>query len=408
MKKVTLIGIGMGNPDTLTQEGINALNASQVWIGASRMLQSVDGKGKITYNAYEQEKIYHYIASTSYESYAVLFSGDTGFYSGAAGVLEALKAGKEPEIPEEYEVKVVPGISTISYFSAALGIPWEDAHILSLHGRKCDYIRAVREHYKTFLLTDGKLSLIGKELIRAGLLSTEIYAGTSLSYPEEKIRKLTPLELSEMEDAPLTALFILNREYRKEYRLGIPDEEFIRGEVPMTKSEVRVISLSKLALKEGDILYDVGAGTGSLSVEAALLLEKGKVYAIEEMEEAALLIEKNREKFLLQNLHIIKGRAPECLKELPVPDAAFIGGSRGRLKEILEELLDKNPAITIVLNAVTLETLSEAIEAFRDLSFTDMEISQAAITRTRKAGRYHMLSAQNPVFIIKGKGGGKK
>lgn len=408
MKKVTLIGIGMGNPDTLTQEGINALKASQVWIGASRMLQSVDGKGKITYNAYEQEKIYHYIASTSYESYAVLFSGDTGFYSGAAGVLGALKAGKEPGIPEEYEVKVIPGISTISYFSAALGIPWEDAHILSLHGRKCDYIRAVREHYKTFLLTDGKLSLIGKELIRAGLLSTEIYAGTSLSYPEEKIRKLTPLELSEMEDAPLTALFILNREYRKEYRLGIPDEEFIRGEVPMTKSEVRVISLSKLALKEGDILYDVGAGTGSLSVEAALLLEKGKVYAIEEMEEAALLIEKNREKFLLQNLHIIRGRAPECLKELPVPDAAFIGGSRGRLKEILEELLDKNPAITVVLNAVTLETLSEAIEAFRDLSFTDTEISQAAITRTRKAGRYHMLSAQNPVFIIKGKGGGKK
>lgn len=405
MKKISLIGIGMGNADTLTMEGRKAIDTSQVLIGAARMLQSVELTDKVTYKAYEPTEIYRYIIETSYESYAVLFSGDTGFYSGAAKLMEIFNSPDKEQAEKQYEVKVVPGISSLSYLSARIGISWEDACIISLHGREGDYIRAVRENYKTFLLTEGKLSHIGKELIRAGLAEAEIYVGIALSYEEERILKLSPSQLSEMEAASLVSLFILNKNFRREYRLGISDEEFLRGEVPMTKSEVRLISIGKLSLKEEDILYDIGAGTGSLSVEAALLLKQGKVYAIEEKEEAVRLIHQNKEKFLINNLQVIKGSAPECLVDLPMPAAAFIGGSRGKLKEIAKKLLEMNPSITIVINAITLETLSEAIETFKELKFVDTEIVQAAITRTRKAGAYHMLSAQNPVFILKGRGG---
>jgi precorrin-6B C5,15-methyltransferase / cobalt-precorrin-6B C5,C15-methyltransferase len=400
MKKINLVGIGMGNPDTLTQEGIRAIENAQVFIGARRMLEAVSCGGREIFESYDPLEIKQFIETSVYERYTILFSGDTGFYSGAGKVTEALRE------KGEYEVKVIPGISTVSYFSALLGISWEDACILSLHGKSSDFTRAVRGHSKTFLLTDGRLSVIGKELMAAGLLELDIYAGTALSYAEEEVIKVTPAELAVMEDKPLTSLFIINNFYQKEYHLGIPDEEFIRGDIPMTKSEVRLLSISKLSLKDNDILYDIGAGTGSLSVEAALLLNNGWVYAVEEKEEGAELIERNRDKFSLKNLTVIKGSAPDCLEELPVPDAAFIGGSRGKLSNILEELLQRNPSIRLVLNAITLETLSEALEAFRKLEITDMEILQAAITKTRTAGPYHMLSAQNPVFIIKGRGKG--
>jgi precorrin-6B C5,15-methyltransferase / cobalt-precorrin-6B C5,C15-methyltransferase len=401
MKKINLVGIGMGNPDTLTQEGKRAIENAQVFIGARRMLESVSCGDREIFESYSPLEIKQFVETSAYEQYTILFSGDTGFYSGAGKVAEALRENGE------YEVKVIPGISTVSYFSALLGISWEDACILSLHGKSCDFTRAVREHSKTFLLTDGKLSVIGKELIAAGLLELDIYVGIALSYTEEEVIKVTPAGLSVMEDKPLTSLFVINNFYSKEYHLGIPDENFVRGDIPMTKSEVRLLSISKLSLKDNDIVYDIGAGTGSLSVEAALLLNNGWVYAIEEKEEGTELIERNREKFSLKNLTVIMGSAPDCLEELPVPDAAFIGGSRGKLSKILEELLDRNPSIRLVLNAITLETLSEALEAFKKLEITDMEIIQAAITKTRTAGPYHMLLAQNPVFIIKGRGKGR-
>ncbi len=400
MKSINLVGIGMGNPDTLTQEGKRAIENAQVFIGARRMLEAVSCGDREIFESYTPLEIKQFIEASVYEQYTILFSGDTGFYSGAGKVAEALRENGE------FEVKVIPGISTVSYFSALLGISWEDACILSLHGKSSDFTRAVRGHSKSFLLTDGRLSVIGKELMDSGLLELDIYVGTALSYAEEEVIKVTPAELAVMEDKPLTSLFIINNFYSKEYHLGIPDEEFIRGDIPMTKSEVRLLSISKLSLKDNDILYDIGAGTGSLSVEAALLLNNGWVYAVEEKEEGAELIERNRDKFSLKNLTVIKGSAPDCLEELPVPDAAFIGGSRGKLSKILEELLQRNPSIRLVLNAITLETLSEAMEAFKNLEITDLEILQAAITKTRTAGSYHMLSAQNPVFIIKGRGKG--
>ena len=131
----------------------------------------------------------------------------------------------------------------------------------------------------------------------------------------------------------------------------------------MTKEEVRSVSLSKLRLRRDSVVYDVGAGTGSISIECALAADQGRVYAIEWKEDAWKLVAENRKKFGAANLEIVPGRAPEVLKELPAPTHAFIGGSSGSLKAILRTLLRKNPQVRVVVNCITLETVQEVLTA---------------------------------------------
>ncbi|KXS43888.1 MULTISPECIES: precorrin-6Y C5,15-methyltransferase (decarboxylating) subunit CbiT [unclassified Candidatus Frackibacter] len=183
---------------------------------------------------------------------------------------------------------------------------------------------------------------------------------------------------------------------------GIPDEIFIRGEVPMTKEEVRAVTMAKLRLKEDSIVYDIGAGTGSLTIEAALLASKGQVWAIERESKGIELIEKNINKFGLDNVGVIAGKAPSALNNLPPVDRVIIGGSGGKLEEILEVVNQKlEPAGRIVINAITLETLSAAKDILLDLNYS-LDIVNISVTRTREVGNYHMLQGQNPVYIITG------
>ncbi len=395
MKHVTIIGIGMGNPDTLTLEGKNHIEKAQVLIGAKRMIEAVNTEGKPAFASFDGRKIRQFIDTSKYETYAVLMSGDTGFYSGAGPLLPLL---------EGYEVTVIPGISALSYFSAKLKISWEDAYLLSLHGREENLVLAVRQHEKTFVLTDGNIGGICRKLSRAGLGSVLVHVGENLSYKEQRIITGTAEELADKEFDPLSSVFILNGDYSTEYGIGIPDEEFIRGSIPMTKSEVRAIAISRLKLKEDSVVYDIGAGTGSVSVEMACLAKRGRVYAIEQNEEAVELIKKNRDKFALDNIEVVPGLAPEVLKDLEKPDMAFIGGSKGSMEGILHALLIKNKALRVVITAIALETLTEALRLMKELEFEEVEVVQASISKTREAGSYHMLMGQNPVFIINGRG----
>jgi cobalt-precorrin-6B (C15)-methyltransferase len=186
---------------------------------------------------------------------------------------------------------------------------------------------------------------------------------------------------------------------------GIPDSEFIRGEIPMTKEEVRTISLSKLRLKDDSIVYDIGAGTGSLTIESALLASKGRVYAIEREAEGVDLIKSNAAKFQVSNLEVIQGSAPKALLDLPEVDRVFIGGSGGKLEEILDVIDKKLKAKgRIVINAITLNTLNSSIKKLEELAY-DFEICNIAVTRTRQVGAYQMLQGLNPVYIISGEKG---
>ena len=181
--------------------------------------------------------------------------------------------------------------------------------------------------------------------------------------------------------------------------ISIPDEEFVRGDAPMTKSEVRALSVAKLKLDDDSVVYDVGAGTGSVSVEIALCAVNGKVYAIEREDVAADLIEVNKLKFKVPNLEVVRGLAPEAMADLPKPTHAFIGGSAGNLKDIIRCLLDKNPDVRIVINSVTLETLAETTEAISELGLIEEEIVNLNVSKARKLGKYHLMTAQNPIYI---------
>lgn len=390
----------MGNPDTLTLEGKKYIDAAEVLIGARRMVEGFNKDGRPDFISFESTAICEFITATDYNNYGVLMSGDTGFYSGTSALTLKLKT------IENVQVKVIPGISSLSYFCSRIQMSWEDVYLLSLHGRKDNLCMAVKQHKKTFALTDGDISGICEKLEAAGLGETTVFAGENLSYENERIVKAQAKDFIGSRFSSATVLMILNKEHEAVHKFGIQEEEFIRGDVPMTKSEIRAISLSKLKIKEDAVVYDIGAGTGSVTIEMAMAAKKGLVYAIEEKKEAVELIHKNKDKFALDNIEIIQGLAPEALIGLGKPDAAFIGGSKGNLRSIIERLLQVNPVITIVINAIALETLAEAITILKEFQMIETEITQAAISKTKSVGSYHMLMGQNPVFIISARGNG--
>ena len=177
------------------------------------------------------------------------------------------------------------------------------------------------------------------------------------------------------------------------------DEWFIRGKVPMTKSEVRAVSISRLELAPDSVLWDVGAGTGSVSVEASFLLPEGQVYAVEKNPQAVELIRKNREKFGRDNLTVVSGDAPGALGQLPDPTHVFLGGSGGRMGEILDLAMGRNPRVRVVINTISLESLGEAVSWLERRKISG-EIVSLQTARGRRVGRYHLMEGQNPVYVI--------
>lgn len=304
---------------------------------------------------------------------------------------------------QNWTIHCLPGISSLIYLADRLCISWDDARLMSIHGRRENLIRAVREQKKVLTLLGGAGSVaeLCRELQEYGLEKIRLTVGENLSYEDERITSGTAEELKDKTFAPLAVLLLENPDGGQEIVThGIPDEEFLRDQVPMTKFEVRAVSLSRLELKRDSIVYDVGAGTGSVSVEAARQAAEGMVYAIERKPEAVALIEKNKRKFGVSNLEVIAGLAPEAMEELPAPTHVFIGGSAGNMREILELVFHKNPAARVVVNAIALETVAETMTLVRELPVTDLSVSQVMAARGKQLGSYEMMMGMNPVYII--------
>jgi len=188
------------------------------------------------------------------------------------------------------------------------------------------------------------------------------------------------------------------------YRTGIPDAEFIQSDkVPgPTKEEIRVVTISKARLSEGDTVIDVGCGTGSLTVEAALqVTQKGKVYALDDDKEATELTKKNVTKFQVEySVQVVCGRAPEAMSDLPEVDAILIGGSAS-LREVIQaanQKLKKNGRI--VVNAILLETAVKALDELKKLGFKDMDVAQLFVAKGRAVSSGTMMMARNPITVI--------
>lgn len=402
MKKLWIIGIGMGNPDTMTQEALKKIRQSQAVTGAKRIVESAGPFTAKTHYAIDPAEILRWLREQEDVSEAaVLMSGDTGFFSGT----KKLTALAQQE--GEWQVEVLPGISSLQYFCAKLKTSWDDVKIISLHGRSTAFAGEVQSHEKVFFLTDREHTpaYICKNLVQAGLGHVQVSAGQQLSYPEERILSGTARELQEQSFDPLSVVLVQNPEFHQqaEHSItthGLSDEVFIRGNVPMTKQEVRSVTLSKLGICPEDVIYDIGAGTGSVSVEMALQAFKGHVYAIETKDEGMQLIEANKEKLGARNLTAVQGMAPEAFLSLPAPDKAFIGGSKGNMDEIIAALLEKNPDIRISVNVIALESLAEAVKSFEHHGLQNVDIVQISAARAKEMGKYHLMTGQNPVFIL--------
>jgi precorrin-6Y C5,15-methyltransferase (decarboxylating) len=406
MEKLIILGTGMG-PDSLSAEARRGLAEAELWFGAPRLLElfkpelekltSAGAAGpKTFFPFYRAEEIIAALEGRPEKSAAVLVSGDTGFYSAAPGLYEAFQTYRQTRAPR-LALQVIPGIASVSAFCARLGLPWQDAALLSCHGRDSSALAGtVRRHRRTFCLTGNNAAALGEALCRAGYGGLTVHTGENLGSAEERLQTVTAEELSRLELPSLSALLIVNDDPDDRIRFGLNDDAFDRGEgVPMTKSEIRAIALAALGLRPGDICYDVGAGTGSVAVEMALAAYRGRVYAIERRNDALPLILRNARRFHLGNVTVVEGSAPAALEGLPAPDAVFIGGSGGSLGEIVSTLRSKNPRVRVVITAITLETAAAALSAL-----PGAELTQVFAARAKKAGESRLLVAQNPVMII--------
>jgi len=387
--EVFIAGIGPGSEALQTQEVRAAIERADCLIGARRMLDAVARPQQLTIDAIAPEAIASHIVHPECGAFCVVMSGDTGFYSGTKKLLPLLKACR---------VRVLPGLSSMSYLCARLGVSYEDAVPVSLHGRDLDIAREVRRRRKVFTLVggDGGMQALCERLTQAGLGHVRIAVGERLSYPDEAITRGKAQELRSHTFDKLSAALIENDTPNEIVTPGLPDEAFLRNLepgklVPMTKSEVRSVCLSKLQLTPNAVCWDVGAGTGSVSIEMARLCADGTVYAIEKNERALALLEKNKEAFSASNMKIIPGPAPEACRALPAPTHAFLGGTSGSVRDILA-------------TAVTLESVSALSSCMAD--FEIAECVSVQVSKASPLGRYHLMQAQNPVYIFTLQNGG--
>lgn len=424
--EITLLGIGMGAPESMTLEGFCACRDADCIIGAKRMLEAVKNSlanwsvsrncpelqnenrtdiagmaangacdGKTMVSMYESKQIADYIRNhPTYSRIVIALSGDVGFYSGAKKLKEALA---------DYPLRFICGISSGVYFASKLQTSWDDMLLTSMHGRSLNLLDALKKSGKVFTLASDAKSIreLADFLLEYGRTDLIMSVGTNLSYPEESITTGVPADFSAYSVEGVSVVLLQQKNHTEPVVThGIPDAAFIRAKVPMTKEEVRSISLSKLQLQADSVVYDVGAGTGSISIEAACMADRGIVYAIEQKEEAVALIRENSRKFGVSNLQVIHGKAPDAFVDLEMPTHAFLGGTGGNMREIIGWLRERNPQIRIVINCIALETLAEITALLQEWEICDVDIASVNIGKAKQLGAYHLMMGQNPVYVI--------
>lgn len=399
MKSIHVIGAGIAGQEGFTPQALELINKSTLLFGAERLLALFPDYAGERVAVDENNLGIMVTALQECEGRAVvLSSGDPLFFGTGRYLLRNL--------PDEL-IEFLPNVTSVQYAFAKIREPWDDAVFVSVQGRMLkDVVDRIVANDKAAVLTDGVNTpgMIGRELLSRNRSGYKAYLCENLGTDEEKIRVTDVRGLLELEVAPLNVLLLI-KEYEDENQqyiptLGIPDEEFVSIKKLITKEEVRVITLAKLKLRHDMCLWDVGAGSGSLCIEADHLLPNGRIFAIERNEECRQFIKQNLEKFNTRNVVLIEGDAPDCMEELPDPDRVFIGGSGGRLWDILDST-DQRLATggRIVMNVITLDTLTAANEFFANAGY-QVEVVTVNIARTRPHSNYKMFEAYDPVYVL--------
>ena len=401
MKQCTLVGIGMGNPLLFTQAMRDAIQQAPIVAGAERMIQAVQslvhGKTFVSIDSKKIAEAFAVYAESTFFPCAV-FSGDVGFFSGAHPLREHLEA-------EGWQVTLLAGITSAQYLAAKLGQPWQAWHLVSAHGTDCNVGIALSYKPATFFLTGGAITVrsIADFLVQQECEAT-VTVGSRLSYADEVILRGTPAEIAARTDYDeALACVLVERSFLPLPRQALADAFFIRNApeertVPMTKRFVRSAILSALEIADDDVVWDVGAGTGAVSIDCALAAHCA-VYAVEYKEEACALIRANRKKAQVLNVTCVCGKAPAALADLPAPYAVCIGGSEGALSAIITAVYQKNPNARVVIPCVTTETLAD-IPAIASRHGMDYEVVHLSVGQSKPAGAYHLMMAQNPVWLV--------
>ncbi len=405
--KVYIIGVAPNGVSSLSPPIHQLINNAEMVFGGRRLLEMFPSlnadKTVIGNNLAEVTDLIK--KNLGHKRIVVLASGDPNFY-GVAGHLTG-ELGKEV-------VEIHPNVSAIQLAFARIKENWEDAALISVHSRPIeDIIETVNHNNKVGILTDDKNSpaRIARLLIENGIDDYRAYVCENLGEESEKITGAGLYELSDMKFSPLNILILLrdrqikSKKIAGQSRLGIPDDEFYQRTPKaglITKQEVRAVSLTKMRLAEDSVLWDIGAGSGAISIEASFLVRKGLIYAIEKNRTDVEIIRKNLKKFQTPNVEVVHTFAPENLDRLPAPTNVFIGGSGGKMEEILDFVSRRlKPGGRIVINVVALENLNKAINALNALGFVT-DVTLVNIARSVNTKELTRLEALNPAFVISG------
>lgn len=403
MKRIFVIGIGIKGRESLPRGPLGIIETAGLLVGAKRHLDEFPGAAgeKSFFKGLDEaaSKIRGYVQKNK-GHVAVLATGDPLLYGIGTFIVKEFGDKK---------VEIIPNVSTIQEAFARIKEDMNGVKVLSAHGRATDFDQLAHEvmsNRKTALFTDkeNNPAMLSRELLRRGLAGCRAYVCESLGTKAEKVLTGTLEEISKNKSFdPLNVFIIVNEKSNHvETGFGIPDSSFCHASGMITKEELRVIILSKLRITPASVVWDIGACSGSVAIEAARLTN-GPVYAVEKEAARVKDIEENGRRFKAENLVIVKGEAPEALKDLPRPDAAFVGGGGAGIEKILSvvsgRLKDGGRA---VVSAVTMETASRAFE-FMSKKGWEKELLLVSISKSKAIAGLTMLSANNPLFIISGR-----
>lgn len=402
-RAITLIGIGDDGCASLTSRAMNAVMKAGVLVGGERHLEffpQFQGE-RILLKGGVASVLDRVAELAEDQNVCVVASGDPLFFG--IGSLVIKRLGAE-------HVEVLPQPSSMQWAFARVGVKWDDAAFVSLHGRSSEgFLTRLKGQVKVAILTDEKNSpsVLAQRMVEHGETAWEAWVCENLGGPDEKVRRFDVAALAACQDiGPLNVLLLVRSDpsWRAPATIPFLHEDQFAKRMPkkglITKREVRLLSLAAMGIRPDSVVWDIGAGSGSVSIEAALLAPKGLVYAIEVDPEGVEICRENLLAHAVDNVRVIAGRAPEALAGLETPDAVFIGGSKGSMEEIIDVVMDRlQPGGRLVVNAITLENVAETYQSLRKRGLVP-DVTLLQVSRAEPLAHYLRYESLNPIQIF--------